>query len=69
MIDGEKTIFRYENGSIQDKAHNNLLLFLCEPVNMRTYLLENEVTLDSRQLKKLRNNCVKEEALKEKRWW
>lgn len=50
---GDKTIFRYENGSIQDKAHNSLLLFLREPVNMRTYLLENEVTLDSRQLKKL----------------
>ena len=50
---GDKTIFRYENGSIQDKAHNSLLLFLREPANMRTYLVENEVTLDSRQLKKL----------------
>lgn len=28
---GDKTIRRYENGSIQDKAHNSLLLFLREP--------------------------------------
>ena len=42
---GDKTIFRYENGSIQDKAHNSLLLFLREPENMRTYLTENEVSL------------------------
>lgn len=25
---GDKTICRYENGSIQDKAHNSILLFL-----------------------------------------
>lgn len=42
---GDKTICRYENGSIQDKAYNSLLLFLREPENMRTYLTENEVTL------------------------
>lgn len=50
---GDKTICRYENGSIQDKAHNSLLLFLREPENMRTYLTENEVTLDERQREKL----------------
>ncbi len=50
---GDKTIFRYENGSIQDKAHNSLLLFLREPANMRTYLTENEVALDDRQKAKL----------------
>lgn len=50
---GDKTIFRYENGSIQDKAHNSLLLFLREPENMRTYLMENELTLDEKQKKKL----------------
>ncbi len=46
---GDKTICRYENGSIQDRAHNSLLLFLREPENMRTYLTENEVMLDERQ--------------------
>lgn len=50
---GDKTIRRYENGSVQDKAHNSLLLFLREPENMRTYLTENEITLDERQTAKL----------------
>lgn len=50
---GDKTICRYENGSIQDKAHNSLLLFLREPENMRTYLTENEIILDERQKEKL----------------
>ncbi len=50
---GDKTICRYENGSIQDKAHNSLLLFLREPENMRTYLTENEVVLSIRQLNRL----------------
>lgn len=50
---GDKTIHRYENGSIQDKAHNSLLLFLKEPKNMQMYLAENEIVLEERQQKKL----------------
>lgn len=50
---GDKTIHRYENGSIQDKAHNSLLLFLREPENMRTYLLDNEVALDEKKKSKV----------------
>lgn len=50
---GDKTISRYENGSIQDKAHNSLLLFLREPQNMRTYLKDNEIALNIRQQRKL----------------
>ena len=50
---GDKTVCRYENGSIQDKAHNSLLLFLRDPENMRTYLMENEVSLGERQKAKL----------------
>ena len=50
---GDKTVRRYENGSIQDKAHNSLLLFLREPQNMRFYLMENEIMLDERQKNKL----------------
>lgn len=50
---GDKTICRYENGSVQDKAHNSLLLFLRTPENMRTYLTENEVLLDEKQKSKL----------------
>lgn len=50
---GDKTICRYENGSIQDKAHNSLLLFLRDPENMRIYLTENEVLLGAKQKEKL----------------
>ena len=50
---GDKTIRRYENGTVQDRAHNSLLLFLREPENMRTYLTENEVALDEKQVVKL----------------
>ena len=50
---GDKTICRYENGSIQDKAHNSLLLFLRNPENMKTYLVENEIALDEKQKNKL----------------
>lgn len=61
---GDKTICRYENGSIQDKAHNSLLLFLRNPENMRTYLIENEIAIDEKQkirlldtVEKLENNA------------
>lgn len=50
---GDKTIYRYENGSIQDKAHNSLLLFLRKPENMKTYITENEIILDDKQKKRL----------------
>lgn len=50
---GDKTIFRYENGSIQDNVHNSLLLFLKKPENMRKYLLENKVELSKRKKNKL----------------
>lgn len=50
---GDKTIYRYEGGSIQDRAHNSMLLFLREPGNMRTYLADNEVDLDERQKNKI----------------
>ena len=50
---GDKTICRYENGSVQDKAHNSLLLFLRKPANMRTYLTENEISLGESQKAKL----------------
>lgn len=50
---GDKTIRRYENSAVQDRAHNSLLLFLREPENMRTYLTENEVALDEKQINRL----------------
>ena len=56
---GDKTIFRYENGSIQDKAHNTILLFLRQPENMKTYLVENEVQLSDKQKSKLLDKVEK----------
>jgi len=56
---GDKTIFRYENGSIQDKAHNAILLFLRRPENMEMYLRENEIQLSDKQKSKLLDNVEK----------
>ena len=56
---GDKTICRYENGSVQDKAHNSLLLFLREPENRRAYLTENEIAIDERQKSKLLDTVEK----------
>lgn len=64
---GDKTICRYENGSVQDKAHNSLLLLLREPENMRTYLTENEITLDEKQKGKLLDTVEKLEQNVEQR--
>lgn len=64
---GDKTICRYENGSVQDKAHNSILLFLRKPENMRTYLTENEVLLDERQKSKLLDTVEKLEQDREYR--
>lgn len=62
---GDKTICRYENGCIQDKAHNSLLLLLRKPENMRTYLKENEISLNERQKQKLLENIDKLEQDRE----
>lgn len=64
---GDKTICRYENGSIQDKAHNSLLLFLKEPENMKTYLIENELAIDEKQKEKLLDTVEKLEQDREYR--
>lgn len=50
---GDKTIQRYENGSIQSNAHNSLLLFLRNPENMKAYLMDNKIALGEKQKTKL----------------
>lgn len=55
----DNTIRRYENGAIQDKAHNNLLLFLRKPENMRTLLTENKVVLDKKSTDPCEENGFK----------
>lgn len=64
---GDKTIHRYENGCLQDKAHNSMLLFLREPMNMTEYLAENEVGLGTAQKEKLQHRLVELEGIKENR--
>lgn len=55
----DKTIRRYENGSIQNKSHNSLLKLLKDPQNMKDYLLNNETNLDSKQLNDLNESLNK----------
>jgi len=62
---GDKTICRYENGAIQDKAHNSLLLFLRNPENMKSYLFDNEISLDEKQIQKLVHTLEKLEETEE----
>ena len=53
---GDKTIRRYESGSVQSRAHNSLLLFLRNPENMYEYLQQNEIMLEEKQLNKLKDH-------------
>ena len=40
-----RTVSRYENGAVQDKEHNKILLFLKNPENMKSYLVDNKGSL------------------------
>ncbi len=57
---GDKTIFRYENGSLQDTVHDNLLKLLKEPENMKRFILNADENvpekIKSRVLKRLENS-------------
>ncbi|MCX6646229.1 MAG: helix-turn-helix domain-containing protein [bacterium] len=50
---GEITIHRYEKGSIPDEAHNLILKFIEDPVNMQRLFDEHKDRLNPRALKKL----------------
>ncbi len=50
---GDKTIARYENGSVQDNAHNSLLVILSNPENMKEYLHLNKDSIDPKQSEKI----------------
>lgn len=60
---GDKTIRRYESGSVQSKAHNSLLLFLKDPDNMQEFLSQNEINLDEKKLTKLKQRLADTKAL------
>ncbi len=50
---GDKTIYRYENGSLQDRAHDTLLTMLKNPDNMKTIVIEKEVIDKEKNKEKL----------------
>ena len=50
---GEKTITRYENGSIQDVAHDNLLKMAAIPDNFKTLFEQNKARLNSLECRKV----------------
>ena len=49
----DKAIRRYENGAVQTQKQNDLLLFLREPENMRTYLAKKKINLSGKQVTEL----------------
>ena len=54
---GDKTIARYENGSLQDCAINNLILLAKDPKNFMLLLDKNEHCIAADEAKHLRAAC------------
>lgn len=52
---GDKTIFRYENGSLQNKTHNYILEQLKDENNMFKYLQDNKDRIDTKIYNKVIN--------------
>ncbi|MCK5581161.1 MAG: DUF4065 domain-containing protein [Candidatus Omnitrophica bacterium] len=50
---GEITINRYEKGSLQDAAHNEVLVFIKDPRNMKTLFEQNRSLLTQNEQDKL----------------
>ena len=51
---GEITLSRYENGALQDEAHDQLLKFIFEPINLYKIIKEKETLLSTEK----RNNLL-----------
>lgn len=65
---GEITIHRYETGAIQDAVHNEVLMLIDNPKNMKTMVDRNGHLLSASALKKLKErleNQMKNEACSE----
>src|SRR5262249_52158615 len=50
---GEVTLHRYENGALQDEAHNNELLLVRDPRNFQVLLERNKHKLHGHALRRL----------------
>lgn len=64
---GDKTIYRYEKGSLQDDAHNTLMKYVSSPLNMEEYLNNHLTLMSDKEEKKLREKIeqLKEEEYKQ----
>jgi len=56
---GEVTIHRYETGALQDRSHNDALVLLENPDNMKTLLENNKNKINSKDYVKIRANLQK----------
>jgi putative zinc finger/helix-turn-helix YgiT family protein len=52
---GEVTLSRYENGSLPEESHNNLLKLIEDPFNMKRLLDENPTCINEKSYKKVSN--------------
>lgn len=52
---GDKTIARYENGSLQDEAINNLIMLTIDPKNLIVLLDKNENAIAPEEARRLRS--------------
>jgi len=53
---GEITIHRYENGALQDRSHNDSLILLQNPNNMKTLLEKNKDRINQKDYLQIKKN-------------
>lgn len=53
---GEITIHRYESGALQDRSHNDYLVLLQNPNNMKKLLEENKDRINQKDYLQIKNN-------------
>jgi putative zinc finger/helix-turn-helix YgiT family protein len=56
---GEVTIHRYETGALQDRSHNDALVLLENPDNMKILLENNKNKINSKDYIKIKSNLKK----------
>ena len=56
---GEVTIHRYETGALQDRSHNDALVLLENPDNMKTLLENNKNKINGKDYIKIKANLQK----------
>lgn len=58
---GDKTIARYENGSLQDEAINNLIMLSRDPKNFMMLLDKNQHVVSHEEAYRLKMSCLQME--------